>query len=417
MRSSQTASETAGRALPVPVEGRCGFAYNPARPIGRRVHGMTRREELEAREERELAPYATRSSRSRGRSFAEEEHAYRTAFQRDRDRVLHTTAFRRLGHKTQVFVTYEGDYYRTRLTHSLETAQIARTIARALRINEDLTEAIALAHDLGHPPFGHAGEFRLNELMQGHGGFNHNSQSVRIVTLLERRYPDFPGLNLTWEVLEGMIKHETEYDRSDATGFDPEVGTSLEAQIVNVADEIAYNTHDLDDGLRSQMLQPEQVEELGLWREALQQVGGPDREMVRHRAIRRIIDWEVTDVVDATGQALSESDPASPEAIRELDGLVRFSPQMELWNRELKDFLYSNLYRHHRVVRMQTKAERFVQELYRAYQQEPDQLPPEQRDHVQREGLPRAVCDYIAGMTDRFALQEHEKLFQPWERT
>lgn len=378
---------------------------------------MTRREELEVLEEKELANYATKSSRSRGRAFQEDEHAYRTGFQRDRDRVLHTTAFRRLGHKTQVFVTYEGDYYRTRLTHSLETAQIARTIARALRVNEDLTEAIALAHDLGHPPFGHAGESRLNRLMQAHGGFDHNAQSVRIVTLLERRYPEFAGLNLTWEVLEGMIKHETEYDRSDATGFDPEVGTSLEAQIVNLADEIAYNTHDLDDGLRSQMLPPDQVEQLKLWQEALEIVGSPYSEMVRHRAIRRLIDWEVTDVIKSTGQALADTAPGSPEEVRKLEGLVRFSPEMERRNRELKDFLYGNLYRHHRVVRMQSKAERFVQELFEAYLTEPDQLPPDQRARVEEEGLPRAACDYIAGMTDRFALQEHEKLFQPWERT
>ncbi|MFQ5945522.1 MAG: deoxyguanosinetriphosphate triphosphohydrolase [Anaerolineae bacterium] len=378
---------------------------------------MTRREELEILEQHELANYATKSSGSRGRAFREDEHPYRTAFQRDRDRVLHTTAFRRLGHKTQVFVTYEGDYYRTRLTHSLETAQIARTIARALQVNEDLTEAIALAHDLGHPPFGHAGESRLNRLMEAHGGFDHNAQSVRIVTLLERRYPEFAGLNLTWEVLEGMIKHETEYDRSNATGFDPEVGTSLEAQIVNLADEIAYNTHDLDDGLRSRLLGPDEVELLKIWQEALETVGEPYSEMVRHRAIRRLIDWEVTDVINSTGDALAKSAPGSPEEVRQLEGLVRFSPKMEQRNRELKDFLYGNLYRQHRVVRMQSKAERFVQELFEAYLTEPDQLPPDPRSRIEEEGLPRAACDYIAGMTDRFALQEHEKLFQPWERT
>ncbi len=399
------------------MEGCLGIRYNAARLAARATPEMTRREQLEILEEEQLASYATKSSASRGRASVEGEHAYRTAFQRDRDRILHTTAFRRLGHKTQVFVTYEGDYYRTRLTHSLETAQIARTIARALQVNEDLTEAIALAHDLGHPPFGHAGESRLNSLMEAQGGFDHNAQSVRIVTLLERRYPEFLGLNLTWEVLEGMIKHETEYDRSDATGFDPELGTSLEAQIVNVADEIAYNTHDLDDGLRSRMLPPDGVEQLKLWQEALEVVGERYSEMVRHRAIRRLIDWEVTDVVNATGRVLADRAPSSPEEVRKLEGLVRFSPEMEQRNRELKDHLYRNLYRHHRVVRMQSKAERFVQELFEAYLAEPDQLPPDQRNRIEEEGLARAACDYIAGMTDRFALQEYEKLFQPWERT
>ncbi len=379
------------------------------------------REELERIEAERLAPYAMKSRDSRGRKYPEEEHPYRSAFQRDRDRIVHTTAFRRLEYKTQVFVNYEGDYYRTRLTHTLEVAQIGRTIARALRANEDLVEAIALAHDLGHTPFGHSGEEALHELMLDHGGFDHNRQSLRIVEELEERYPDFRGLNLTWEVREGIIKHRTEYDRGSGLGYEPEKRATLEGQIVNAADEIAYITHDLDDGLRAGLIAPEELAGIALWEEVLDSVGirGEEfTEMNRHRIIRRLIGFEVTDVIEATNRRLEETGVRSVEEVRALpENVVGFSEEMAAKNRELKDFLMANLYRHYRVMRMAAKAKRFISQLFQAYVSEPRQLP----DHIQRrleeDNLYRVVCDYIAGMTDRFALEEYKKLFDPYERT
>ncbi len=379
------------------------------------------REELERIEAERLAPYAMKSRDSRGRRYPEEEHPYRSAFQRDRDRIVHTTAFRRLEYKTQVFVNYEGDYYRTRLTHTLEVAQIGRTIARALRANEDLVEAIALAHDLGHTPFGHSGEEALHELMLDHGGFDHNRQSLRIVEELEERYPDFRGLNLTWEVREGIIKHKTEYDQGSGLGYEPEKRATLEGQIVNAADEIAYITHDLDDGLRAGLIAPEELAGIALWEEVLDSVGirGEEfTEMNRHRIIRRLIGFEVTDVIKATNRRLEETGVRSVEEVRALpENVVGFSEEMAAKNRELKDFLMANLYRHYRVMRMAAKAKRFISQLFQAYVSEPRQLP----DHIQRrleeDNLYRVVCDYIAGMTDRFALEEYKKLFDPCERT
>ncbi|MCD6344528.1 MAG: dNTP triphosphohydrolase, partial [Anaerolineae bacterium] len=268
------------------------------------------REMLERLEEQILAPYALRSKDSRGRDFPEAEHPYRTAFQRDRDRILHTTAFRRLEYKTQVFVNSEGDYYRTRLTHTLEVAQVGRTLARALGANEDLVEAICLAHDLGHSAFGHAGEMTLNRLMAGHGGFDHNKQSLRIVEELERRYPEFRGLNLTWEVREGMVKHETEYDVSDATRFAPDKRGSLEAQLPNPADEIAYTAHDLDDGLRSGLIKPEELEGLAWWarlKESLDWDGRRFDDMLRHRLVRRLLGLLVSDEIAAVSRRLDET--------------------------------------------------------------------------------------------------------------
>ena len=379
------------------------------------------REELERIEAERLAPYAMKSRDSRGRKYPEEEHPYRSAFQRDRDRIVHTTAFRRLEYKTQVFVNYEGDYYRTRLTHTLEVAQIGRTIARALRANEDLVEAIALAHDLGHTPFGHSGEEALHELMSDHGGFDHNRQSLRIVEELEERYPDFRGLNLTWEVREGIIKHRTEYDQGSGLGYEPEKRATLEGQIVNAADEIAYTTHDLDDGLRAGLIAPEELAGIALWEEVLDSVGirGEEfTEMNRHRIIRRLIGFEVTDVIKATNRGLEETGVRSVEEVRALpENVVGFSEEMAAKNRELKDFLMANLYRHYRVMRMAAKAKRFISQLFQAYVSEPRQLP----DHIQRrlreDNLYRVVCDYIAGMTDRFALEEYKKLFDPCERT
>lgn len=375
---------------------------------------------LESIEEGSLAPYAVHSSQSRGRAYPEEEAPYRTAFMRDRDRILHTTAFRRLEYKTQVFVNYEGDYYRTRLTHTLEVCQIGRTLARALGLNEDLVEAIALAHDLGHPAFGHSGEETLAELMADHGGFNHNAQSLRIVEKLERRYPDFPGLNLTWEVREGIIKHETLYDRADASAFEPDLRPPLEAQVVNVADETAYTAHDLDDGLRSGMIQFADLEGLALWEELLEQLGmkgRPSSEMDRRRIIRRLIGIQVTDILEETSRRLKEAQIATLDDVRRYPGpLVGFSAEMEEKNRELKAFLFRHLYRHWRVVRMAVKARWFIRRLFQAYTAEPQLLPPDTRARLAEEDLHRVVCDYIAGMTDRYALEEYRKLFDPWER-
>ncbi len=378
------------------------------------------REQLEALEEQTLAPYACKSKYTKGREYPEEEPEYRTAFQRDRERILHTTAFRRLEYKTQVFINYEGDYYRTRLTHTLEVAQIGRAIARALGANEDLTESICLAHDLGHPPFGHSGEMVLNKLMKDHGGFDHNKQSLRIVTKLERRYPDFPGLNLTWEVREGIVKHETEYDVSDAKDYNPELRGHLEAQIANVADELAYTAHDLDDGLRSGMITPFMLDGLELWEVLKESIGwknGELDELTRHRLIRRLIGLEVTDLVHTTAQRLRESGVQSVEELQRLPyNVVAFSETMTRRNRELKDFLYRNLYRHYRVVRMAVKAERIITDLFEAYTSEPATLPRHIHQWIEERGLYRAVCDYIAGMTDRFAIEEHQKLFNPLRR-
>ncbi len=376
-----------------------------------------RQEEIEAQT---LAPYALKSGQSKGRHYPEPEAEYRTAFQRDRDRILHTTAFRRLEYKTQVFINYEGDYYRTRLTHTLEVAQIGRSLARALGANEDLVEAICLSHDLGHPPFGHSGETVLNKLMADYGGFDHNKQSLRIVTKLENRYPDWPGLNLTYEVREGIVKHETEYDLSDsaASGFDPELRGSLEAQIANVADELAYNAHDLDDGLRSGLITPEQLNEIELWQMLKESVGWDGKlftEQIRHRLIRRMIGIEIDDVIQATGANLAQHDLPTPEALQRLPyNMVVHSERLSALNQELKSFLYANLYRHHRVVRMAVKAERFIAQLFETYLEEPQQLPPSVRRVADGRGIHRAVCDYIAGMTDRFALEEWQRLYDPF---
>ncbi len=381
---------------------------------------MLIREELEALEDKRLARYAVRSRDSRGRVFPEPEHPYRTAFQRDRDRIIHTTAFRRLEYKTQVFVNYEGDYYRTRLTHTIETAQIGRTMARALGCNEDLTEAISLAHDLGHTPFGHSGELALDEIMEEHGGFNHNYQSVRMVETLEQRYPDFPGLNLTWETREGIVKHTTEYDVSQAEGYEPQKRATLEGQLVNAADEIAYTTHDLDDGLRSGLITVSDLRGLRLWQEALQELDILERnfeEMSQRRVIRYLINREVTDVVQHVDSGLEESGVQAVDDVRCAPrNLVGFSAELELRNRELKDFLLQRLYRHHRVMRMQTKAKRLIHQLFEAYIAEPRQLPEEIQEKISEGKRERVVCDYIAGMTDRFAIQEHRKLFDPATR-
>jgi len=378
------------------------------------------RELIEEREVKTLAPYAHRSRDSRGREVPEEEPRYRTAFQRDRDRILHTTAFRRLEYKTQVFVITEGDYYRTRLTHTLEVAQIGRSVARALGGNEDLVEAICLAHDLGHPPFGHSGEESLRALMGEHGGFDHNRQSLRIVTQLEHRYPDFEGLNLTWEVREGIVKHETEYDVADAQGYEPDRRGHLEAQIANVADELAYTAHDLDDGLRSVLISPPELEGLELWERLRDSLGWHSTELddlTRHRLIRRLIGLEVSDLLGATVGRIMPLKLNSVVQLQRLDfNLVGFSDEFRHMNEQLKSFLFQHMYQHHRVVRMQTKAERILEDLFKAYTANPEILPAEVQERARAGELHRTICDYIAGMTDRFAQEEHSKLFDPLTR-
>src|SRR5512138_1072870 len=378
------------------------------------------RQQLEEIEDKSLAPYGMRSRDSKGRAYLDSEPDYRTAFQRDRDRIIHTTAFRRLEYKTQVFINFEGDYFRTRLTHTLEVAQIGRTLARALGANEDLVEAICLAHDLGHSPFGHSGEVALARLMKDFGGFDHNRQSLRIVTELEQRYPEFPGLNLSWEVREGMVKHESEYDISDARDFNPELRGNLETQIANVADELAYTTHDLDDGLRSGMITPQMLEGIALWeilRETYKWQGPFLDDITRHRMIRQLVGLMVTDIVEATDTRLRESKVKSALDIQRLkQNVIGYSEDIQRRNRELKDFLYKNLYRHFRVVRMQVKAERIISDLFNGYRVEPLMLPDSVQTFIEKRGLERTICDYIAGMTDRYAIEEYQKLFNPLEK-
>jgi dGTPase len=373
----------------------------------------------EQQESRSLAPYALKSAESKGRAYPEEPSATRTDFERDRDRIIHTTAFRRLEYKTQVFVIMEGDHFRTRLTHTLEVAQLGRALAAGLGGNKTLAEAICLAHDLGHAPFGHAGEHILNQLMAGHGGFNHNTQSYRVVTELEHRYPDFPGLNLTYETREGMIKHETEYDKSDASEYEPDKQASLEAQIANFADEIAYNAHDLEDGLRASLFSAADLASLLIWQRLKEDIGWqePFSPLARHEIIRELIGLLVTDVLHTTNASIEEHGVDSPEMLQRLPNtLVAYSDEIYAEVRELKDFLFERMYRHYRVMRMQVKAERFITEIFQAYVQEPRMLPVETQILLQQMPVERVVADYIAGMTDRYALDEWEKLYDPYTR-
>ncbi len=379
------------------------------------------------------APYAASSERSRGRRFEEPAPPYRSEFQRDRDRIIHSSAFRRLEYKTQVFVNHEGDMFRTRLTHSIEVAQIGRAIARVLRLNEDLIEAISLAHDLGHTPFGHAGQDALDACMEQHGGFEHNLQSLRVVERLELRYAEFPGLNLTFETREGILKH-CPRDKAEALG---ELGSrflrggqpGLEAQAANIADAIAYNNHDVDDGLRAGLLDIEQLRAVELFEEqyCLVQEKYPKLEYRRlvHEIIRRMINRQVVDLLQTSEQLIAEAAPADIEAVRGHHGaLIRFSPEMARMHRDLKTFLRKNLYRHYRVHRMSVKAQQIVRELFTAFFSDARLLPPEYQQLIEgeeRQGGDRArariVADYIAGMTDRFAILEHQKLFHPPQLT
>ena len=365
-----------------------------------------------------LAPYAVRSSQSRGRRHEEPEAATRTLFQRDRDRIVHCTAFRRLEYKTQVFVNHEGDLYRTRLTHSLEVAQIARSVARSLRANEDLVEAIALAHDLGHTPFGHAGQDALNECMKPFGGFEHNLQSLRVVDELEERYGAFDGLNLCFETREGILKH-CSLDNARRLGpvaerFLLRRQSSLEGQIANLADEIAYNNHDVDDGLRSGLIVPEQIEAIPIVARHSAEVRYRFPSIGERRAVyetvRRMINTLVVDLIEETRGRITVTAPTSVEDVRSATALVGFSEQIQSEQETLKSFLRERLYRHPEVMRMTTKSRRIVRELFDAFHQEPRLLAADHQARVAAHG-PRAIADYIAGMTDRFAIKEHRRLF------
>jgi dGTPase len=378
------------------------------------------REQLERREAETLAPCAMKSAESAGRRHEEPEHPYRTCYQRDRDRIIHCKAFRRLEYKTQVFLNHEGDHYRTRLTHTIEVTQIARTIARALALNEDLTEAIALAHDVGHTPFGHSGEEALRELMADHGGFEHNEHGLRVVDLLERQYPDWPGLNLTREVRESIVKHKTRWDSPRPADFPPGPPL-LEAQVVEVADSIAYDNHDLQDGLEAGILTPAQLGELALWQEAERaarerwgRLTGPESA---GQAIRYLIDRFVTDAVESSRAAVESAGVTSWRDVQQQDvNVVGFSGELQGMKDELEEFLHRALYMDHRVVRVTNSARRFVREIFRAYVDDPRQLPPQHREWAEQVGLHRGVCDYTAGMTDRFAQDQYVQLFQPYQR-
>ena len=378
------------------------------------------RKAQEERERRLFAPYGMKSADSRGRRHPEPEDPLRTRYQRDRDRVIHSSSFRRLEYKTQVFVNHEGDNYRTRLTHSLEGAQIGRSVARALGLNEELTECLVLGHDLGHTPFGHSGERVMADLMKDHGGFEHNQQTLRILEVLEERYPGFPGLNLTWEVREGMIKHQQQSDPHAPAEYAPGEAPTLEAQLTDFVDEIAYNNHDVDDGLKSGMFTVDKIREVSLFREAHDEAraaGIREDRLLRHHVVRRIINRCTRDLLQTTLETLGASKVASVEDVRHAGRrLVAYSPEMASRVRELKDFLYKNMYRHYRVVRMGDKAGRILRDLFESYVAEPEQLPPQYQDRIAQDGTHRVVCDYIAGMTDRFALDEHRKLFDPLVR-
>lgn len=368
---------------------------------------------MEADERRILAPFAQKSGDSRGRKYSEPRHSYRAEFQRDRARIIHSRAFRRLEYKTQVFLNGTGDHLRTRLTHSIEVASISRTIARALSLNEDLAEAIALAHDLGHSPFGHSGEEMLAECMSEHGGFDHNRQSLRVVELLESAYPNFPGLNLTFEVCEGLQKHQTFYDWPE--GGDKYHCPSLEAQIANLADEITYYSHDLDDAVDFEILSPKQLEENAVWRSSQKSVVAryPDvREPELHKIIiRDIIDVQVRDVITTSADAIVSSGVRSPDDVRRHSTpLISYSEGLLEANRALRRFLYQNVYYHPRVAEVNRQACEMLRSVFAAYVLAPGLLGDAATKRIENEGLHRTICDYVAGMTDRYLLEEHGRL-------
>ena len=366
-----------------------------------------------------MAPYAVKSGESYGRQFNEEEHSYRTRFQRDRDRVIHSSAFRRLEYKTQVFVYNEGDYYRTRLTHSLEVAQIARSICKSMALNEDLAEAIALAHDLGHPPFGHTGQDILGRLMKDFGGFEHNRQALRIVKLLEKKYPEFDGLNLTWEVLEGISKHSRDEDNpilQKETHHSP----SLEMQVTDFADGIAYNAHDLDDGITSSLLDLDQLREIELWREHEKWLDEKYTNLTftlkKYQIVRRIINDLISDFRETTQSNIDRLGVKSVSEVRSCDNrMASFSSEMGEKNLQLKKFLHKNMYQHQRVRVMEFKADLFLNKIFQAYIDKKGLLPASVLENTNQDSLERRICDYISGMTDRYAIGEYKKLYDPEE--
>ncbi|RKZ29982.1 deoxyguanosinetriphosphate triphosphohydrolase [bacterium] len=374
------------------------------------------------REEEYLKPFAIKNSETRGRKYPCKPHPYRPPFERDRERVIHSSSFRRLTYKTQVFVNHEGDHYRTRLTHTLETATIARSLALALGANCDLTEAIALSHDLGHTPFGHTGEEVLNELLSEVGGFEHNRQSLRVVDLLEKRYPEFDGLNLTYETREGIQKHVTLYDSAPNNDEFPEKWPSIEAQIVCVADEIAFNCHDLDDGIYSGLLDFEEVEnEVPLWAElaeaARADYDGLSGELLRKEVIRRLINIQVTDTISTSDRRIEEYNPSCPDEVRRLPKrLIGYSDELTSENKILCDFLNERLYCNYKVLQMSTKARMIIESLFGVYVENPKLLPAGSRYRLDCEDERVVVADYIAGMTDRYAMLEYKKFFDPFEK-
>ena len=384
-------------------------------------YSILKRQDIEKEEKTILAPYAMKSAETEGRRYEEREHPYRTVYQRDKDRIIYSTAFRRLEYKTQVFVNHEGDYYRTRLTHTLEVAQISRSIARALRLNEDLVEAMALAHDLGHTPFGHAGEDALSELMKDHGGFDHNTHGLRVVDLLEKKYPNFPGLNLTHEVRRGIMRHSTPFDKKRAEDVDIKGPWLLETQVVDISDEIAYDNHDLDDGLKSGLLEDEDLKGVPIWDEAVSKVESsyPDlkEEIKIAQVVRYLINSQVSNLIENT---LKNIEKMKILKISDLDNLekkiVGFSEDMNEKRRVLKNVLMEKLYKHYRVIRMTRKASRFIQKLFNVYTENSGQLPPQAIEKIEERGTHRVICDYIAGMTDRYLLDQYKKFFEPYER-
>lgn len=387
---------------------------------------MFTNKEIDRREEIFLAPYAMKSKHTRGRVYKEKEHPYRSPYQRDRDRIIHSAAFRRLEYKTQVFLYHEGDYYRTRLTHTLEVAQIARTISKALKLSEDLTEAISLAHDLGHTPFGHAGEDILNTLMENKGGFDHNIQGLRVVDVLEERYPHFCGLNLTWETREGIIKHTTKYDHvglylANHPELLPERRPTLEAQVVDKADEIAYDSHDLDDGIKSGMIEVEDLKKIRLWkkveREVKNEYANLKKNIFIYQMIKNIINLQASDLITTTLKEIKKIRVhSSEEAMKYPTRMAVFSEEIQTLREQLRMFLYSNLYCNWKVTKMSDKAKRFLKKLFHVYCANANILPPKFGKKIKRWGLERVVCDYLAGMTDRYALGEYKKIFDPYEK-
>ncbi len=388
------------------------------------------REKLEEVEEQILASYAMKSKYTKGRRYKEKEHKYRSVYQRDRDRIIHSTAFRKLEYKTQVFVNHEGDYYRTRLTHTQEVAQIARSIAKILRLNEELTESIALAHDIGHTPFGHSGETILNKLVgKKEGGFEHNIQGLRVLEELEEKYPDFPGLNLSWEVREGMVKHKTSYDSpvyKNYKEYELEKKATLEAQVVNIADEIAYNSHDVDDGITSGLLKIEDLKKTMIWQEIEKNFKKDDFEnlspvMKKYTITRSIINLQINDLINNTIRTIIDKKIDSVEKVRNSKkNIVDFSPEMKNMHKDLKNFLYVNMYKHYKVIRMEEKSQRIITDLFNIYIKRGSGvesiLPPNIRKRLKKDSIKRVIADYIAGMTDREILDEYKKFFDPYEK-